>query len=226
MTYDYRALAALDAIIEHGSFERAAAALSISQPAVSHRLRALEQDVGELLVVRGHPPQATARGERLIAHYRQVALLEAGLDAGALPPAQTPRLAIAVNADSAATWLLEHGAAHSGQARSRARRAGRPRTRNGVDGAAVLAPLEHPDTVDARVEQGDCSDGGPLAGARIATAEPERRRTPMPTPSATTGNVATFNRIPSQTISASTITEVSASGMMAHATARHQRNVA
>eukprot|EP01031_Cornospumella_fuschlensis_P018864 gene18864-23105_t len=40
---DYRGLAALDAVVEQGSFERAAAALSISQPAVSHRLRALEE---------------------------------------------------------------------------------------------------------------------------------------------------------------------------------------
>jgi LysR family transcriptional regulator (chromosome initiation inhibitor) len=104
---DYRGLAALDAVIEQGSFERAAVALSLSQPAVSHRLRALEEATGELLVIRGHPLQATARGHRLIAHYRQVLLLEAGLDAETSDSAELPELAIAVNADSAATWLLE-----------------------------------------------------------------------------------------------------------------------
>lgn len=102
---DYRGLAALDAVVEHGSFERAAAALSISQPAVSHRLRTLEEAAGELLVVRRQPPRATARGHRLIAHYRQVQLLEAGLETAAPANARLPQLAIAVNADSAATWL-------------------------------------------------------------------------------------------------------------------------
>lgn len=102
---DYRALAALAAIIEQGSFERAAAALAISQPAVSHRLRALEESSGELLVIRSQPPQATARGHRLIAHFRQVQLLEAGLHTAAPPTAGLPSLAIGVNADSAATWL-------------------------------------------------------------------------------------------------------------------------
>lgn len=104
---DYRGLAALDAVVEQGSFERAAAVLSISQPAVSHRLRALEEASGELLVIRSQPPQATARGHRLIAHYRQVLLLEAGLESAAPDVAGLPDLAIAVNADSAATWLLD-----------------------------------------------------------------------------------------------------------------------
>ena len=104
---DYRGLAALDAVIEQGSFERAATALSISQPAVSHRLRALEEAAGELLVVRTQPPQATVRGQRLIAHYRQVRLLEAGLQSEAAESAILPKISIAVNADSAATWLLE-----------------------------------------------------------------------------------------------------------------------
>lgn len=104
---DYRGLAALDAVVEQGSFEKAAVALSITQSAVSHRLRALEEAAGELLVVRSQPPQATARGHRLIAHYRQVLLLEAGLLADAPAPGDLPRLAIASNADSAATWLLD-----------------------------------------------------------------------------------------------------------------------
>lgn len=103
---DYRGLAALDAVVEQGSFERAAAALSISQPAVSHRLRALEEAAGELLLVRSQPPQATTRGHRLIAHYRQVQLLEAGLLLETPVVSNLPELAIAVNADSAATWLL------------------------------------------------------------------------------------------------------------------------
>ncbi|MBA5636666.1 LysR family transcriptional regulator ArgP [Duganella sp. LX20W] len=104
---DYRGLAALDAVVEYGSFDKAAVALSITQSAVSQRIRLLENDAGELLVVRTQPPQATEAGQRLIAHYRQVRLLEAALKQR---PGQTdarPDIAIAVNADSAATWLQE-----------------------------------------------------------------------------------------------------------------------
>ncbi|GGY07948.1 LysR family transcriptional regulator ArgP [Pseudoduganella dura] len=105
--WDYRGLAALTAIVEEGNFERAAMALSISQPAVSHRLRALEQWAGELLVIRSQPPQATLRGQQLIAHFRQVQLLESGMEAQLQAHTPMPQLAIAVNADSAATWLLD-----------------------------------------------------------------------------------------------------------------------
>ena len=105
---DYRGLAALDAVVDHGSFDKAAAALAITQSAVSQRLRMLEHQAGELLLVRSQPPSATEAGQRLIAHYRQVRLLEAALDRrdrdGA---ADRPDLAIAVNADSAATWLQD-----------------------------------------------------------------------------------------------------------------------
>lgn len=104
---DYRGLAALDAVVEHGSFDRAAAALAITQSAVSQRLRMLEQQAGELLLVRSQPPAATGAGQRLIAHYRQVRLLEAALDRRDHGKGGRPDLAIAVNADSAATWLQE-----------------------------------------------------------------------------------------------------------------------
>ncbi|MYM38724.1 LysR family transcriptional regulator ArgP [Duganella qianjiadongensis] len=104
---DYRGLAALDAIIEYGNFDKAAAALAITQSAVSQRLRMLEHSAGELLIVRSQPPVPTAAGQRLIAHYRQVRLLEAALLQAAPGGAPTVEIAIAVNADSAATWLQE-----------------------------------------------------------------------------------------------------------------------
>ncbi len=104
---DYRGLAALDAIVDSGSFERAALKLSLSQPAVSHRLRALEEQIGELLLIRSQPPRATDRGQRLISHYRQVRLLEAAQWTESTATVGLPALAIAVNADSAATWLPE-----------------------------------------------------------------------------------------------------------------------
>lgn len=107
IVWDYRGLAALAAIIEEGNFERAATALAISQPAVSHRLRALEEWAGELLIIRSQPPQATPRGQQLIAHFRQVQLMEFDVEEELLKRVQLPQLAIAANADSAATWLLD-----------------------------------------------------------------------------------------------------------------------
>ena len=102
---DYRGLAALDAVIEHGGFEKAAAALAITQPAVSQRIRTLENLAGALLLVRSQPPQPTTAGQRLIAHYRQVKLLESALDAQPGHSGNLPEIAIAVNADSVATWF-------------------------------------------------------------------------------------------------------------------------
>lgn len=101
---DYPALAALAQIIRRGSFEAAAAALGVTQSAVSQRLRGLEERMGAVLLHRGPPPVATPEGARLIAHYDRVMLLESGLD-----PAATdtpPVIRIAVNADSLASWAM------------------------------------------------------------------------------------------------------------------------
>jgi LysR family transcriptional regulator (chromosome initiation inhibitor) len=54
-TFDPDALECLAAILEEGGFERAAQRLSITQSAVSQRLRALEAQVGTVLVVRSRP---------------------------------------------------------------------------------------------------------------------------------------------------------------------------
>ena len=61
-TYDPDALECLAAIVEEGGFERAAQRLSVTQSAVSQRLRALEAQVGTVLIVRSRPLKATAAG--------------------------------------------------------------------------------------------------------------------------------------------------------------------
>jgi LysR family transcriptional regulator (chromosome initiation inhibitor) len=111
MPLDYPALAALAAVVREGGFERAAAVLGVTPSAVSQRVRALEERVGAVLVVRGQPPVPTETGARLCAHAEQVRLLEAEL-AAALPDlgdvmADGPlTLRVAVNADSLGTWFL------------------------------------------------------------------------------------------------------------------------
>lgn len=113
-SYDPDALECLAAIIEQGGFERAAQQLSITQSAVSQRLRALEAQVGTVLVVRQRPLKATPAGQLLLKHAQMMRLLRTDLDRDLreLAPASvrqrraSDRLAIAINADSIATWAL------------------------------------------------------------------------------------------------------------------------
>ncbi len=113
--FDPAALECLAAIIEEGSFERAAQRQNITQSAVSQRLRALETQAGTILLVRSRPLRATAAGQLLLRHARQLRLLRAGLDLDLkeLAPSSTggaredERISIAINADSIATWALD-----------------------------------------------------------------------------------------------------------------------
>ena len=102
---DYRALAVLDAVASHGSFEKAAVALGISQSAVSQRIKALEDASGRLLIIRGQPAVPTGLGQRLITHHRHVKLMEASLDIDLGNTVSMPELAIAIDDDSLATWF-------------------------------------------------------------------------------------------------------------------------
>jgi LysR family transcriptional regulator (chromosome initiation inhibitor) len=113
-TFDPDALECLAAIVEEGGFERAAQRLSITQSAVSQRLRALEAQVGTVLIVRSRPLKPTSAGQLLLKHTKQLRLLRADLerDLKELAPSSTggareeERISIAVNADSIATWAL------------------------------------------------------------------------------------------------------------------------
>jgi LysR family transcriptional regulator, chromosome initiation inhibitor len=113
-TFDPDALECLAAIVEEGGFERAAQRLSITQSAVSQRLRALEAQVGTVLIVRSRPLKATSAGQLLLKHTKQMRLLRADLerDLRELAPSSTggtreeERVSIAINADSIATWAL------------------------------------------------------------------------------------------------------------------------
>jgi LysR family transcriptional regulator (chromosome initiation inhibitor) len=106
MQVDGQQLAAFAAVIEHGSFDAAAARLHVTPSAVSQRIKALEQRVGQVLVVREKPCTATAAGVPLLRLAAQTALLEvealAEMGGGG---GSTPRIALAVNADSMTTWF-------------------------------------------------------------------------------------------------------------------------
>ena len=113
--YDPAALECLAAIVEEGGFERAAQRLNVTQSAVSQRLRALEAQVGSVLIVRSRPLKPTGAGQLLLKHTKQLRLLRADLerDLQELAPSapggsrEDERIAIAINADSIATWALD-----------------------------------------------------------------------------------------------------------------------
>lgn len=105
---DYKQIEALAAVMEEGGFERAARALHITQSAVSQRIRALEESVGQAVLVRTVPVRPTEVGERLLAHYRKVHLLETDMlsDFSMDQQEGMTTLSIGVNEDSLATWLF------------------------------------------------------------------------------------------------------------------------
>ncbi len=113
-TFDPDALECLAAIIEEGGFERAAQRLSITQSAVSQRLRALEAQVGTVLIVRSRPLKPTPAGQLMLKHAKMMRLLRADLekDLKELAPSSTgggreeERISVAINADSIATWAM------------------------------------------------------------------------------------------------------------------------
>ncbi|MHA7879025.1 MAG: LysR family transcriptional regulator ArgP [Saccharospirillum sp.] len=102
---DYPLLEALAAVIEAGGFEKAAQKLHLTQSAVSQRIRQLENRLGQPVLLRTSPPQATALGRRLNNHLQQVKQLEMGLLETASDAVLKVRLT--VNADSMATWLAQ-----------------------------------------------------------------------------------------------------------------------
>lgn len=99
-------LAALSAVVEFGSFDAAADRLQVTPSAISQRIKALERRVGQVLVLREKPCVATPAGVPLLRLAAQTALLEAeALAEMSGGSAQRPRIALAVNADSMATWF-------------------------------------------------------------------------------------------------------------------------
>jgi LysR family transcriptional regulator (chromosome initiation inhibitor) len=106
MKIDPRRSEAFLAAIDSGSLEQAAIQLRITPSAVSQRISALEQDMGTPLLVRTRPCRPTAPGMRLLQFLRRRALLEAEFVAELDNDAGPVRVALAVNNDTLATWLL------------------------------------------------------------------------------------------------------------------------
>jgi len=105
---DREQLETLATIVAQGSFERAAILLNVSKGAISQRIKALEETLATVLLIRERPVVATPAGELLLRHVQALRmseqatlnLLRGPTDAGALIS-----VAVAVNSDSLATWF-------------------------------------------------------------------------------------------------------------------------
>lgn len=96
----------LAVVLDEGSLDAAARRLHVTPSAVSQRIKALEEQVGRVLLVRAKPVRPTPAAHAVVRYARQLALVEH--DALAELGADQARVTIplAVNADSLATWFL------------------------------------------------------------------------------------------------------------------------
>lgn len=106
MQFDSKQTEALLAVLDHGSFERAAEELSLTASAVSQRVKALEAKMGMPLVERTRPCRPTASGRALLQYLRRSKLLEEEFAATFALNEHFLHAPIATNHDSLETWLL------------------------------------------------------------------------------------------------------------------------
>ncbi|GHD11266.1 ArgP/LysG family DNA-binding transcriptional regulator [Zhihengliuella salsuginis] len=125
MDFPAEQLRAFAAVVDTGTFEAAAGRLHVTPSAVSQRIRALERQVGAVVVRRSNPAEPTAAGRVLVRLARQVELVaaEAIAELGGAREAATasaPRLlTIVVPSDSLASWfapVLDAAATEDGYA--------------------------------------------------------------------------------------------------------------
>lgn len=115
MHIDLRHLRTIRAIHEAGGLQRAADRLNITQSALSHQIKGLEDQAGvELFVRRAKPMRLTAAGVRMLRAAERILpeidALEAEFDA--LRAGRAGRLHIAMECHACFDWLLPVLAAH------------------------------------------------------------------------------------------------------------------
>lgn len=104
---DYKALISLHAVLRFQSFDKAAKHLNLTQSAVSQNIKRLEHDCGRPLLIRGRPVTATPLGEKMLAHFNKVTMLEEGLQEEIQGTTSNHPISIAVNNDALATWFID-----------------------------------------------------------------------------------------------------------------------
>jgi len=111
MKIDNAHLAAFAAVLREGTFDLAARKLNVTPSAISQRIKLLEDRLGQILIQRTTPCQATESGRTLLRYAEEVTLLESevlaalGVDAG--DATTRTRIPIVINADSLDSWFAE-----------------------------------------------------------------------------------------------------------------------
>ena len=164
MQLDLEQLRTLRAVVERGTLDGAAKALHVTPSAVSQRLKALETTAGRVLLVRSKPARPTPAGEAVLRLARQVELLAADTSAELAQAGALPRLAVAVNADSLATWFLPAIAPLAGEAAIELHREDEANTVRLLRAGTVVAAITY--------------DAAPVAGCTV-TALGVMRYRPM-----------------------------------------------
>jgi LysR family transcriptional regulator (chromosome initiation inhibitor) len=148
MKWDPDQLEALAAAVAEGSFDAAARRLHVTPSAISQRIKALETSVGRVLLVRSRPVRPTTSGQTLLRLAKQIETVieDANRELGEDGAEELPVVALAVNADSLATWLPGALAAVEPRVAFDLRRADETRTaellRDGSVTAAVTASVD------------------------------------------------------------------------------------
>lgn len=101
---DVEQLETLLAVVDAGSFDDASIDLGITASAVSQRIKALENRLGAVLLVRSRPVIATEQGTKVLRYARQMSLLSAEFSKE-IASEKPIQIAIGVNADSLSTWF-------------------------------------------------------------------------------------------------------------------------
>ena len=107
--YDYKLIEAYAAVIQEEGFEKASRKLNLTQSAISQRVKLLEEQFGQILLLRITPPQPTVFGKKILFLYNQVAHLEDDLHRSCQETDEHSysSLPIGINADTLATWFFQ-----------------------------------------------------------------------------------------------------------------------
>ena len=106
---ELRLLKALVAVAETGSFSKAGKRLHLSQPALSHQIKALEDQIGaELFQRKSSPFKLSPAGDRLLATAYDVERLirQSERDLARIVAGKAGQLRIAVECHSCFDWLM------------------------------------------------------------------------------------------------------------------------
>ncbi|WP_439593437.1 LysR family transcriptional regulator ArgP [Microbacterium sp.] len=108
MRFPFELAETLAVVVDEGTLDAAARRLHVTPSAVSQRIRALEDLLGRVVLVRSKPVRTTEAGAAVVRLARQVALLEHDTlgELGADDEGGRTSVSLAVNADSLATWFL------------------------------------------------------------------------------------------------------------------------